>query len=171
MQLTPAADADIDAAAALINEAYRGGEGWTNETDYLLGERTSAATLRADLKANPEALVLILRETADGPMLGCLWLEPKDSQAWGLGLLTVRPDQQDRQVGRTLLAHAESFVRNRGASRLRITVVNVRDTLIAWYERRGFRQTGDIEPFPYEDQRFGEPLRRDLAFVVLEKVL
>ncbi len=171
MQLTPAADADLDAAAALINQAYRGGEGWTNETGYLLGERTSAATLRADLKANPDALVMVLREAADDVMLGCLWLEPKDAQTWSLGLLTVRPDQQDRQVGRTLLAQAESFVRDRGARRLRITVVNVRDTLIAWYERRGFRQTGVIEPFPYEDQRFGEPLRGDLAFVVLEKVL
>jgi len=49
--------------------------------------------------------------------------------------------------------------------------VNVRDTLIAWYERRGYAPTGETRPFPYGDQRFGEPLRDDLAFIVLEKNL
>lgn len=52
-----------------------------------------------------------------------------------------------------------------------MTVVNVRDTLIAWYIRRGYFLTGETEPFPYDDNRFGTPLRDDLAFVVLEKVL
>ena len=52
---------------------------------------------------------------------------------------------------------------------MRLTVVNVRATLIAWYERRGYRLTGESQPFPYEDQRFGAPRRDDLEFVVLEK--
>lgn len=50
-----------------------------------------------------------------------------------------------------------------------MTVVNVRDTLIAWYVRRGYRLTGEREPFPYGDNRFGTPLRQDLHFEVLEK--
>jgi hypothetical protein len=48
-------------------------------------------------------------------------------------------------------------------------VVHLRDTLIAWYQRRGYLLTGETEPFPYHDQRFGWPLRDDLHFVVLEK--
>jgi hypothetical protein len=52
-----------------------------------------------------------------------------------------------------------------------MTVVNLRDTLIAWYERRGYAPTGETEPFPYGDARFGAPRRDDLAFVVLRKRL
>jgi len=52
-----------------------------------------------------------------------------------------------------------------------MTVVNIRDTLIAWYQRRGYVLTGETRPFPYGDSRFGEPRRDDLSFVVLEKHL
>jgi hypothetical protein len=52
-----------------------------------------------------------------------------------------------------------------------MTVVNVRDKLIAWYELRGYTLTGETKPFPYHDTRFGKPLRDDLHFVVLEKHL
>ena len=54
---------------------------------------------------------------------------------------------------------------------MRMTVVNVRDTLIAWYQRRGYTLTGETKPFPYGDNRFGKPLRNDLHFVVLQKEL
>jgi hypothetical protein len=52
-----------------------------------------------------------------------------------------------------------------------MTVVNVRDTLIAWYVRRGYTLTGETEPFPYGDIRFGVPRRDDLHFVILRKRL
>jgi ribosomal protein S18 acetylase RimI-like enzyme len=83
--------------------------------------------------------------------------------------LTVRPDLQNRQLGRALLSAAEEFAKERGGRRIRMTVVNVRDSLIAWYERRGYRSTGETQPFPYGDERYGRPLRDDLHFVVLEK--
>jgi hypothetical protein len=50
-----------------------------------------------------------------------------------------------------------------------MTVVNVRASLIAWYQRRGYRLTGEAQPFPYGDERYGRLLRDDLHFVVLEK--
>jgi hypothetical protein len=50
-----------------------------------------------------------------------------------------------------------------------MTVVNVRETLVAWYERRGYALTSEVKPYPYVDQRFGRPLRGDLHFVVMEK--
>jgi ribosomal protein S18 acetylase RimI-like enzyme len=169
MRLTPAEDDDLDEVAALVNRAYRADEGWTNEAAYLAGERTSAAALRADLAASPEATLLTLRDEPEGPLLGLVWLEPAAAEAWYLGMLTVRPDLQDRQLGRRLLEEAEAFAIAHGARRVRMTVVSVRDTLIAWYERRGYRLNGEREPFPYEDQRFGLPNRPDLEFVVLEK--
>jgi len=56
-----------------------------------------------------------------------------------------------------------------GAQAARITVLSVRESLIAWYERQGYRRTDDTERFPYDDGRFGAPLRPDLVFIVLEK--
>jgi hypothetical protein len=52
---------------------------------------------------------------------------------------------------------------------MRMTVIRQREGLIAWYRRRGYEPTGETEPFPYGDERFGVPLRDDLEFVVLEK--
>lgn len=169
MPLYATTDADLAAIAELVNHAYRGEAGWTNENAYLNGQRTSAPALKADLAAAPDARLLALRDEAEGPLLGVVWLEPAAREAWYLGMLTVRPDLQDRKLGRQLLTEAEAFAIAAGARRIRMTVVNVRDTLIAWYERRGYRLTGETEPFPYDDARFGVPRRDDLAFVVLEK--
>jgi len=46
-----------------------------------------------------------------------------------------------------------------------------RTELIAWYERRGYRCTGETAPFFYGDERFALPKRDDLSFIVLEKPL
>jgi hypothetical protein len=54
---------------------------------------------------------------------------------------------------------------------MELTVIAQRVELIAWYERRGYRCTGETRPFPYGDERFGVPLRDDLTFTVLVKDL
>jgi ribosomal protein S18 acetylase RimI-like enzyme len=172
MSLIPASDSELDAVAALVNSAYRGESsraGWTTEADYLDGQRTDAATLRRDLAETPGAVLLTLRDEPHGPILGTVWLEPARDGAWYLGMLTVNPALQARQLGRNLLEAAEVHAVGRGASRIEMTVVQIRDTLIAWYERRGYVRTGETRPFPYDDARFGVPRRDDLAFIVLEK--
>ena len=71
-----------------------------------------------------------------------------------------------------LWAEAERIARDDyGMSVMRMTVIDVREELIAWYERRGYHRTGIKKPFPYGDERFGIPLRDDLRFEVLEKML
>ena len=169
-ELRPANTADVPAVVALMNRAYRSGRtGWNSEAAYITGDRISADLLRADLVAKPEATLLAWPETDD--FKGCVWLEPLGGGTWYLGSLAVDPDRQKGGLGHRLLTAAEHWIAGRRGRRVRITVVNVRDTLIAWYERRGYRRTGDIAPFPYGDDRFGTPLRDDLAFVVLEKAL
>ena len=86
-------------------------------------------------------------------------------------MFTVRPDLQARGLGRSLLDASEQFARARGARRMRISVIQLREPLIAWYERRGFRATGESVPFPYGDPRNGIPLRDDLQLLVFEKPL
>jgi hypothetical protein len=69
------------------------------------------------------------------------------------------------------MASAEKFARERGAQRIKISVINLRMSLIAWYERIGYERTGSVEPFPYDDSTVGTPLRGDLVLVTLVKSL
>jgi ribosomal protein S18 acetylase RimI-like enzyme len=172
MIFAPAVAAEFPALVALVNSAYRGQgaeAGWTTEASYIDGQRIDLESLKQDLADSPDAVLLTLRDAADGPLLGCVWLEPdgEHPDAWYLGMLTIRPDLQARQLGRTLLAKAEAHAAELGAQRVRMTVVHLRDTLIAWYQRRGYALTGETKPFPVGD-RFGKP-QRELSFVVLEK--
>jgi ribosomal protein S18 acetylase RimI-like enzyme len=172
MFLDHAVEADYAPIVDLVNLAFRGVgplASWNSEADFIEGQRLTESLLREDLAAKPDALLLTYREDPKGELLGTVWLEPNQDGIWYLGVLTVRPDLQNRQRGRALLASAEGFANQRGAHRIRMSVVNVRKSLIAWYQRRGYLLTGEIQPFPYDDQRFGRPLRDDLHFVMLEK--
>ncbi len=172
--LRPATEAELPEIVAMVNRAYRGTgptASWNTEAEFLEGDRISVPALREDLAANPEALLLTFREEADGPLLGSVWLEPAEDGAWYLGMLNVDPGEQKKQLGRTLLAEAEEAAKERGARRIRMSVIGVRETLIAWYERRGYALTGESEPFPYGNERFGRPKRDDLEFVILEKAV
>lgn len=168
------ADDDVPNIVALMNRAYRGSgssAGWTSEAAIIAGDRTTESLVRADLLFKPNASFLKWVNPLSGRLSGCVWLEEVDQGTWYLGSLATDPEQQNAGLGKTLLSAAEQWVRGQGGSRVRMTVVNVRDTLIAWYIRRGYHLTGASEPFPYGDNRFGTPLRDDLNFVVLEKAL
>lgn len=167
--LKPAATADLAAAVALINASYRGEssrQGWTHEADYFAEDRTTLAKLKADLEATPRATLYIWRDDAEGGVVGTVWLEPHKEGIWYLGLLAVRPDLQSRQLGRTILTAAEVLAGAAGGLAVRITVINLRDTLIGWYRRRGYIATGETQPFPTSD-----PTLSALHFVVMEKAL
>jgi ribosomal protein S18 acetylase RimI-like enzyme len=171
MLLKPALEPDYPAIVDLANLAYRGtgpSASWNIE-NFIEGQRLNDSLLREDLAAKPNALLLTYRDDPGGPLLGTVWLDPVKDGVWYLGLLTIRPDMQQRKLGRALLTAAEAFAKQHGAHRIQMTVVNVRDILIAWYERRGYTVTAETRPFPYGDERFGKPLRDDLHFVVLEK--
>jgi ribosomal protein S18 acetylase RimI-like enzyme len=162
--------ADVPSLVALVNGAYRGESsrrGWTTEEHLVGGQRTDAGTLTRAI-GTPGQVILVLwqGETA----CGCVLLEDKPERTCYLGLLTVQPDLQAAGIGRRLLAAGEAWAAERfGSLYVEMTVVEQRGELIAWYERRGYRATGEIRPFPYEDERFGLPKRDDLRFVVLRR--
>lgn len=170
IELANASEADYPEIIALTNRAFRepsGQAAWKVET-LVEGQRIEESLLRDDM-AKPGARLLVWREA--GEHMGHVRLDEGPDGAWYLAMLTVRPDRQDGGLGRTLLAAAEDFARARGAKRMRMTVVHQRAELIAWYERRGYALTGEREPFPYGDDRFGKPTRDGLYFDVLEKAL
>lgn len=174
MELAKADAADLPVVVALMNLAFRsrGAEaGWNSEAGYIDGERTNLVLLASEIVAAPAASLLVHRAEAGGPIVGSVWLEPLDENVWYLGSLTIDPVLQNGGMGRRLLAAAEEWAEDRGAAVITMTVINVRHGLIQWYARRSYELTGKTKPFPYDDHRFGIPLRDDLEFVVLEKRL
>jgi predicted N-acetyltransferase YhbS len=169
MNLAPATAEDLPQIVDLMNRAFRGTQGWAVEDGYIQGDRIRLPDLAAEVAAKPQMQLLVWRE--EGELLGSVSLEPQASGAWYLGALTVEPGRQDAQLGRHLLAQAERLAKAGGAVRMRITVIWVREVLIAWYLRRGYAATGETLPFPYDDDRWGRPTRDDLYFRVFEKML
>ncbi|CAM5301685.1 N-acetyltransferase [Streptomyces spiroverticillatus] len=164
-------ESDADALVALIESAYRGDSsrtGWTTEADLLEGQRTDPAGVLAVITAPGSRLLAVER---DGELVACCQLEHRGEAAY-FGMFAVRPGHQGGGLGKIIIAEAERLVRETwGATEMHMTVINVRTDLIAWYERRGYRRTGKMTPFPYGDERFGIPQRADLAFELLVKDL
>ncbi|MEU6811553.1 GNAT family N-acetyltransferase [Streptomyces sp. NPDC046831] len=166
-----ATDADVDALVALIESAYRGDAsraGWTTEADILQGQRTDVEGVLAVIKS-PDSRLLTVE--SDGRVIACCQLEHRGDHAY-FGMFAVSPALQGTGLGKLILAEAERRAReNWGVREMRMTVISVREDLIAWYERRGYRRTGRMAPFPYGDERFGIPQRDDLEFELLVKEL
>jgi GNAT superfamily N-acetyltransferase len=169
-----AGPADFPAVVALVESAYRGKEslaGWTSEAGLISGQRTDAAMVSA-LIAEPSTHVLLAEEAGDLQVC-CELREPGAPGGSGyFGMFAVRPSLQGGGYGRIVLAEAERIARDEfGAARLEMTVIRQRESLIAWYERRGYARTGETRPFPYGDERFGSPKVSGLEFATLAKPL
>ncbi|AYG84333.1 hypothetical protein DWB77_06546 [Streptomyces hundungensis] len=166
-----ATEADIEALVPLIESAYRGDSsraGWTTEADILEGQRTDPEGVRAVITAPASKLLTVWLDDA---LVACCQLEHRGEAAY-FGMFAVSPALQGAGLGKRIIAEAERVARVEWRVReMHMTVISVREELIAFYERRGYRRTGKLTPFPYGDERFGLPQRDDLAFELLVKEL
>ncbi len=166
-----ASETDVPALVALVNSCYRGEgskQGWTTEADLLGGQRMDAPTM-SELLCRSNTLILV--GEVQGTLVTCCELQRGVNGAY-FGMFSVRPDLQGAGLGKVVLAQAEQMaVREWGSRLMRMKVLKQRPELIAWYERRGYTNTGKTEPFPYGDEAFGLPKRDDLTFVELTREL
>ncbi|HAF44570.1 MAG TPA: GNAT family N-acetyltransferase [Gallionellaceae bacterium] len=165
-----AGTADAEVIAALVNSAYRGDSsraGWTTEADLLGGQRTDAEEIAQLVARDGSVLLMYLRS---GELVGSVHVERMDDATAYLGMLVIKPVLQGQGLGRSLMDEAERFARAEwGAVRMQMQVITLRHELIEWYERCGYRRTGETRPFPATDPRFGLPKVAGLQFEVLEK--
>jgi GNAT superfamily N-acetyltransferase len=163
--------ADAQAIVALVNSAYRGESsraGWTTEADLLDGQRTDAEEISRLIGKAGSLVLLCLR--GDG-IIGSVHLERVDAATAYMGMLVIKPVLQGLGLGSRFMAAAENLARTEwGVGRMRMQVISLRNELIAYYERRGYRRTGETGPFPADDPKFGLPRVQGLRFEVLEKV-
>lgn len=170
MPIVKATANDISELVALVNSAYRGEtsrQGWTSESHLLDGIRIDEAELQSYFR-NP-AITMLKYVNEDDKIIGCAYLEKVKDNRLYLGMLTVNPALQAQGAGRQLLQAAEDHARELGCTVMKISVLPMRDELIAWYRRRGYESNGQVLPFP-TDTRFGIP-KQPLELMVMEKML
>ena len=167
--ITKATLADIPALNTLINSAYRGEtskKGWTTEAHLLEGKRTTEEELTEILQDSKNTF---LKFTENNQIIGSVLLVEKGTQLY-LGMLTVSPELQNSGIGKKMLAEAENQAKALGLSSIIMTVISVREELIAWYKRNGYTDTGEREAFPQSEIHItisAEPLE----FIFLEKLV
>jgi len=160
--IEPARATDLPALAEMIEGAYRGDHarmGWTHEADLVGGERLEEGELAA-LFLDPDVAIFVARQGED--IVGCVTVTDFPPDTARIGMLCVDPPFQSSGLGSRLLRTAELLCENLGVARARMTVIEDRASLIAWYVRKGYEPTGEREPFPV-------PQPRALFFTVLEK--
>ncbi|HEY8782971.1 MAG TPA: GNAT family N-acetyltransferase [Mucilaginibacter sp.] len=167
MPITKATKSDVPELNQLINSAYRGEtskKGWTTEADILDGIRIDEVTLN---KYFEDPKIIILKNTDDnGQITGSVYLEIRGPKLY-VGMFSVSPTLQNKGIGRDLLLAAETYAKQLNCSALTMTVISTRHELISWYERRGYKATGEIQPF-HDGTKFGVPKQR-IELIVLEK--
>ncbi|HZY39834.1 MAG TPA: GNAT family N-acetyltransferase [Mucilaginibacter sp.] len=167
MPITKATAADVPELNILVNSAYRGEsskKGWTTEANLLDGIRIDQETLYSYF--DDPKITILKNINEEGRITGCVYLEERQPKLY-VGMFSVSPDLQAGGIGRALLLAAEDFAKEIDCHTLTMTVISTRHELISWYERRGFKATGEIQPF-HDGKKFGIP-RQEIELIVMEK--
>lgn len=144
---------DVPSITVLVNEAY------VVERFFKVGDRIDAPRVGALLETG--IFLLLERE---GQLAGSVYLDVRE-ESGRIGLLSVRPSEQGRGLGRRLMDAAEDYARARGARGMELRVVNLREDLPPFYRKLGYVESG-TEPF-------SDPAEatRPCHFVVMTKPL
>ena len=158
---------DVPELNVLVNTAYRGEtskQGWTTEANLLDGLRIDEETLYSYF-GEPDVILLKHRDEK-GKITGCVYLEVTVPKLY-VGMFSVSPLLQAKGIGRLLLLAAEDHAKQLNCTVLTMTVISTRYELIRWYQRRGYKATGEIRPF-HHDKKFGVP-KQPIELIVMEK--
>ena len=168
MQIAIALTTDVPAITALLNSAYRGEsstKGWTTEAHLIAGNiRTDENNLQ-QIMQQPGSIILKYTNEQEA-VIGCVNLQQHANKMY-LGMLSVSPYLQGLGVGKHLLQAAEEFAQYLKCDSIYMSVISVRVDIIQWYQRHGYKDTGERKPF-IEDALTGKHLQ-PLEFLILEK--
>lgn len=153
------------AISDLINLTYRGETGWTTEASIIQGDRTDRQEIETAM-TNPDSCFFV----ANQPFMlaSCIYVVKEKEHAY-IGFFSVHPSLQQQGFGKYMLEQAETYAsQTMRVRRFSMFVVSQRSELIAFYQRRGYRLTGQIEAYPLY---LGTPRASDLTIDYLEKAV
>lgn len=162
-----ASESDAAEIAILVNRAYRPApheRRWTHEADLISGPRTSTTQVLSLFR--PESCILVL--SAGSKIIACVHLLNEKSSVY-IGMLAADPALQAQGLGKQMLQHAERHAAAHfNASVFKMSVLSSRPELLAFYQRRGYVCTGEIEDYPVS-AGVGQPIIEGLQVVALSK--
>ncbi|CAF1121635.1 unnamed protein product [Adineta steineri] len=168
-----ATPSDCDSLVMFVNNAY-GGEiarqGWTNANEIIDGQRTDRNAMNVMI-SNSDSIILVVFNKSDNILIGCVYLQHKsDIKTAYLGMLTVHPNLQGSGYGKMILSLGENYAKDQwNVDYIEITVIVQRTELVEFYNRRGYIEIGEYQPFPPDE--FGRLRRNDLQICTMKKSL
>lgn len=160
---------DVPELVRLVNSVYRGDPnnlGWTNEAGILDGQRVDTQMM-SEMITTPDSVVL--KAVQNQQLVACVHLQKKTNQVL-LSMLSVSLQVQQGGLGKKMMEQCEHFVQKHwGLRQIYLKVINTRQELIAYYERRNYRLTGKVEDFPYNNEKFGLPKVTGLKLLEMMK--
>ena len=140
---------DAETLVHLLNQAYRPKntlpQVWTHESDIIEGERINLEQMQNTIQQH-HAVLLVAEHNQK--IVGCVHIENQHDYAY-IGMLTVDPQSQRQGLGKIILNYAEDYAFNNwGIHNFKMSVVETRESLIAFYVRRGYQQTGTYMDYP-----------------------
>ncbi len=161
---------DIPLIKNLLNSAYRGEssrQGWTTEANIIAGDVRTDDNNLLEVMQLP-ASVFLKYTNEKNEIVGCVNLQQHGSKIY-LGMFSVSPLLQGFGIGKQILQASEEFAEQVKATSIYMSVISVRSELISWYNRNGYRESGERKAF-VEDGLTGKHLQ-PLEFIILEKGL
>lgn len=159
----------IESIVALVNQAYRlenAALSWTNEANWVDGDRTSFLQVQSLFKEDSFILLIFDQKI----LIACVHIEQHQDHAY-IGMLSTHIDYQNQGVGKIMLAAAEQFIReNLSVQYIEMSVLSTRQELIAFYQRRGYQLDGQVQAYP-TDAGVGIPRVDNLQVLTMCKNL
>lgn len=169
MSVSKASISDLSALLSLVNTTYRGEsskKGWTDESSFVGGDIRVDEEALTNYLTDPDIYILKYTDAND-QIIGCVNLHKKQDKLH-LGMFAVQPELQSAGVGKILLQASEECAKRLNCKAINLTVIQGRDELIAYYERKNYVLTGRSFPFPVEYHKFGVPLQ-EITLLEMEK--
>lgn len=164
--LIEATEQHIADIVELVNFSYRkkGHQGWTSEALIVDGDRINADQVR-ELNRFDSTILLLFQEER---LAGCVHVQ-KCEKAGYIGMLTTHPEFQNQGIGKQLLQAAEHYlIEKYSVHCFKMSVLSARTELLAFYQRRGYQLTTQVEDYPIH-ANVGQPLLKDLTVLHLTK--
>ena len=169
---------DVADIVTLLNTCYRGSDGWTTEAGILTGERITPEAVQ-DMLAGKRHYFFVLENNGqvdtdiNDALLGCIVVQldmAAHQQTAFVEMTAVHPSVQKQGVGGEMLQSVETFAgQHLRQGWMKLSVVEPRAELIAYYERRGYERTHNVYALPEAD--YGQPIAEGLKMVELQKRL
>ncbi len=122
-------------------------------------DRTSEAQLTKEISEDINKILVATIQVPNGEgrkegeeekeekVVGCVAVKPFAEGELEVGMLSVQPNMQSSGIGSKLMnAAIELMKKEFNAKRAVVLTISVREDVLGWYKRLGFKETGEYKP-------------------------